>query len=95
MTFPYSCTFTLSGPGDYSAINRSELILNFMPGLTGEVMCFNVSINDDSLVEGSEVFTVMMTEDDYYYSSPEFVLGIDSANVTIMDNDGKFYQIHK
>lgn len=51
-----------------------------------------MDIIEDSLVEGPEVFAIRMTLDPL---PPRVVLINDSANVTIMDNDGKCIKVYK
>lgn len=44
----------------------------------------DVSIRDDNVVEGEEVFIVVLSE-----SEENVMLGNDQRNITIRDNDGR------
>ena len=68
---------------DYEA--PSQQLLTFPAGTsTGVMSCVDVSITDDSAVEGDETFTVSLTS-----SSPIVTLGNDQVTITITDNDRK------
>ena len=66
---------------DYTAQSGS---LSFAPGETSKTI--SVSINDDSVAEGSEAFTVGLTNSDDASSSAESISG-NSGGGTINDND--------
>ena len=51
--------------------------------------CFNIGILDDDINEAEKIFFVMLTTSD-----PQVILSPDTANITILDNDGK-YQFQK
>ena len=55
-------------------------LLTFDPGTV--VQTFNVAINDDSLIEASEIFSLTLSN-----SSGNAALAITSTTVTIVDND--------
>ena len=76
--------FALAGPDDYSAINPGEVTLPLIP-FPGQLICFTVCIIEDSVVEDPEVFTITMTTD---FLPVGVILVNDSANVTIVDNEG-------
>ena len=46
--------------------------------------CLDVSIDDDTALEGEETFTATLTTPETYV-----MLGNDQTEVTISDNDGK------
>ena len=50
----------------------------------GGMQCINVTIIDDSEIEGDETFTVTLTT-----SSPAVTLGNAVTTITITDNDGE------
>ena len=68
-----------AAPADYSS---ATFTLTFN---TGKVRaCFNISVQDDSLVENREEFVVMLMEND-----TQVTLDRRQASVQIFDNDGK------
>ena len=69
---------------DYKAV--SQQLLTFPAGTsTAAVRCADVSIADDSAVEGDETFTVRLTS-----SSTIVTLGNDQTIINITDNEGEF-----
>lgn len=64
----------------------SQTVVFPVGSVAGESSCFNITFNDDTLMEVSESFSVRAVS-----SNPnvEFSPGGDMATVTIMDNDGK------
>ena len=44
----------------------------------------SISIMDDSIVESTELFSALLTT-----TEPNVVLGVDTATITIQDNDGE------
>lgn len=48
--------------------------------------CFNVTINDDSIFEGTENFLLLLEE---VANETVNLAGITNASVTILDNDGE------
>jgi hypothetical protein len=79
---------------DTDFINTTSTSLDFAVGsMPGDTHCINVSITDDSALEGDETFSValMLTTSD-----PNVTLGNDTTAVTITDDDGKcehFYNL--
>ncbi len=69
----------ISGNSDYESINV-ELTFNS----TSNVSCFDVLLNDDSIIENSEIFLMELSTDDLAVSFPSI-----SVPVEITDNDGK------
>ena len=68
---------------DYSQSSQ-PFTTTFDSESTGSMICVDFNIMDDDLVEGPEVFRLILnTDDDFPVVDP----GI--ANVTINDNDGK------
>ena len=63
----------------------------FTAGMTEAV--FNISMNDDDILEETETFNIIINSS----SLPNNVTigGLDEAVVTILDNDGEFYQTEK
>ena len=60
------------------------LSLNFAENMATEELCINVSITEDSIVENTESFNLILTSSDSRISIP-----IDQVPVLISDNDGK------
>ena len=62
-----------------------SMTLTFPAGSTdGDmIQCIDVSIEDDTVLEGEETFTVTLTTPETY-----MMLGNDQTEVTISDNDG-------
>ena len=62
-------------------------MLTFPPGSSnGDMECLEISINDDDILENSELFEVELTTTETYVTvNSEF----DEILVTIRDNDGK------
>ena len=63
----------------------------FTAGMTEAV--FNISVNDNDILEETETFNIIINSS----SLPNNVTigGLDEAAVTILDNDGEFYQTEK
>ena len=61
------------------------MMLTFPAGfMDGDMtQCLDVSIDDDTALEGEETFTVTLTTSETYV-----MLGNDQTEVTISDNDG-------
>ena len=78
MTFYIEST----APNDYTSV---ENVLIFSPGIN-ESCTTVIPIIDDSVLENDEVFSVMISTTDSDVS-----LDPASANVTIVDNDGKTF----
>ena len=75
--------FTIPG-GDYS-VSTSSLSFNSDP-TTQSRSCFNVTIQDDPFIEGTESFELVLSQEDI----DEDVAFVDnSATVMILDSDGK------
>lgn len=82
-------TFFVSTDNDYSPLNATE---EFSADNQDELMCFNLTIIDDSIVESSEVVVILLTSDDLSVTVPA---NGSQSTVTIMDNfnDGQFLVI--
>jgi len=75
----YICHTAVS-TSDYSRISSNE---TFTPGsMSNATRCVNLMITDDSVLEGDQIFTVMLTTSD-----PDVVLGPSVTIITIIDND--------
>ena len=70
--------------GDYE-----EVVLNeaFAPDNQDEMMCFDVMVTGDSIVEESEVFFVSLSSEDSAIRIPEEA---SVLSITIVDNDSKY-----
>ena len=66
-----------------SDFTSSPTVVTFLPGETSAQV--QVPITDDSILEGTEVFTATLSTTD-----PDVVFGDDTAFVTILDNNGMF-----
>ncbi len=49
----------------------------------GTMLCVNITILDDNLIEGDELFTVRLT-----LITPTLSLGLGNTDITIMDDEG-------
>ena len=68
---------------DYVPMNQ---LLTFQSNV---LMCANVTITDDSVVEDVEVFQVILSSSD-----PDVIIGTNgTAAITILDNDGTDYKV--
>ena len=65
---------------DYTSISSDEV---FPSGSTDGTMCVNITILDDTALEGNQSFTLTLTTSD-----PDVVLGNNVTIITITDNDG-------
>ncbi len=84
---PHFCTVS---PGDYTLGNSSSQVqVQFERGsFNGDVKCIHIGIMEDDILEGSETFTVELSNI-LYTHGPATIRPITSANVYIKDNDGK------
>ena len=73
----------LAGTDDYTS---TMVNLTFNSGNQDDILCVNVSINNDTLCEANEMFNVALTTTD-----PTVTLDPDTGNVTIVDDDSKLY----
>ena len=64
--------------------------LNFAGNVATEELCLNVSITEDSIVENTESFNLVLTSSDSRISIP-----FDQVPVLISDNDGRLLLIQK
>ena len=70
-----------AAPGDYTAVDQE---LTFTAAdMVGSAMCINVTIIDDTVLEGDESFTLSLS------SADPVLFGTNQASVVIIDNDGK------
>jgi hypothetical protein len=78
-----------SAMADTDFINTTFTSLDFAVGsMPGDTHCINVSITDDSALEGDETFNVALT---LTTSDPNVVLGTDMTTITITNDDSKSY----
>jgi hypothetical protein len=84
----YLCILlSASAVADTDFINTTSTSLDFaVASMPGDTHCINVTINEDSALEGDETFNValMLTTSD-----PNVVLGTDMTAITIIDNDSE------
>lgn len=68
---------------DYVPVNQ---LLTFQSNV---LMCTNVNITNDNVVEDMEVFQVILSSSD-----PDVIIGTNgTASITILDNDGTNYEV--
>ena len=67
-------------PHDFIAI---EQIHEFLPSDTKVCSLFEI-VDDEIALEGNESFNVVIT-----YISPQAIIGVDTSNITICDDDSK------
>ena len=72
-------SFFYTAPSDYTPVMAE---LRFLPSAT--VLCSDISVSGDLVLEVNEVFTVQLNTSDR-----AILLSPSSANVTIMDDDSK------
>ena len=61
----------------------TSITLEYSPGpANGSMICIDVNITDDVLFEGSETFTIRLSN-----PMPSYVM-LNSATVTIIDDEG-------
>ncbi len=70
---------------DYSLPDGSFQIVFDIDAISGHMECAEVTINEDSFVEGLEQFVVTVTE----VSPLVEQSGLGSVTISITDNDGK------
>lgn len=76
--------FILKAPDDYT---QTTAPLTFLPG--ENLQCANISIFDDAILESNEDFSVQLNTQD----TAAVTINLNSASVTITDNDGEVYQL--
>jgi len=76
--------FLLKAPDDYT---QTTAPLTFLPG--ENLQCVNISILDDAILESNEDFSVQLNTQD----TAAVTINLNSASVTITDNDGEVYQL--
>jgi len=81
----YSIFFSCSL--DYSAASVPNSVI-IQAG--DDMVCFNVTIIDDSILENPEDFTLMITG----VSNPDVIITGDTSEITITDNDGESYMYY-
>ena len=74
----YTCPISIAAPSDYDSLANAPLI--FQPGNTR--VCVSVTINDDTMLEETEAFTVTLTTQDSRVN-----LQRTTATITIRDTD--------
>ena len=70
------------GSADYVSLEEREVL--FEPATAGDPQNVTVVIMNDVILENDETFFVVLTTRD-----PDVLFGIDTAVVTIVDEDGK------
>ena len=60
----------------------------FLSGQIQQRLCYDIDIINDQLLEGNEVFQVLLTSDD-----SDLNFSPNSATVTIIDNNSEYYII--
>ena len=71
--------FSCSGGLDFEL---QTITLAFLSGLSGQIQCININIQNDSRLENEELFIVSLVSDPGINISPAM------ATVTIIDDDG-------
>ena len=73
---------------DDTNLTSTELTVVFPAGSTSEIQCSNITIRDDEVLEGSQNFTVTVTEAGSY----ALINTLSSlTTVIISDDEGNFY----
>ena len=70
--------FGLKYPSDIEEV-RAVLVFN----MTHTRLCKNVTIEDDNILERTEIFEILLSSDD-----PNVLIDSNTSSVTIIDNDG-------
>ena len=84
----FHCTYVFHNTAEeadfafYATMERSYTVT--FNNITSNQICVNVSLIDDDIAENSESFVVVLTAID-----TDDTIGINSTNITIVDNDGK------
>ena len=74
-------------PLDGMDFTSTSVTLTFIAGsISGSTVSTTVSIEDDNVVEGAEMFYTLGSTTDPH---AQFIPGGDTATVTILDDDGK------
>lgn len=74
------------GSGDLQPTSEAFGTLQFQPTATeGTILCLDISITDDDIVENNENFTVTIVRGEF----SDQIEGPGSLTVIIIDNDGK------
>ena len=84
----FSCT---TDESDYTPLNPESLDVFLTFDETNRRHCFSVSITNDTLVEGSEQFSLELLPDSFQIGPPPIPVMFNAslATVTILDQDGK------
>ncbi len=77
-----SCSFHDPGGIDYDAIQDYPLVL-LRGSVAGDLVCTNISISDDTILEYNETFTISLSTE----SRDNVVVNSSVATVTIKDDD--------
>lgn len=75
--------FIFKDANDYTPLNLVDILLNF--NNDNRRMCFNITINDDSVYEFEEQFSVELRT---FTQLPNLEVIPDVANITIIDTTG-------
>ena len=73
--------------GDDTNLTSTEFTVVFPAGSTSEIQCSNITIRDDEVLEGTQDFTVTITEAGSYA-----LINTSSSltTITISDDEGNF-----
>ena len=74
---------------DYTRLDPDALSVRLEFSDTQRRQCFNVTITDDDLVEGSEEFSLLLQEEPFFPPPIDTEFNASMATVTILDQDGK------
>ena len=79
-----------STAADFLLLNDSTEIV-FLSGLTNSTQCVDIEIVNDTILESSEFFNVILSSSD-----PDVVIENNMASIVIVDDDGmpRFGTIH-
>ena len=68
---------------DYMALSSPQSLTFNATSPDGDMRCTNITIDDDTLIEGDETFTVDLT-----VTTPDVMMGNAMTTVTITDDEG-------
>ena len=68
---------------DYNSLSMEEVV--FQPGTS--VVCLNISILPDNILESNETFVVVLESGD-----PDVNLGLNTTTITIVNDDSELYK---
>jgi hypothetical protein len=80
-----------SAMADTDFINTTATLDFAVDSMPGDTYCINVSITDDSVLEGDKTFNVALT---LTTSDPNIMLGTDMTTITITDDDSECLYVY-